>query len=274
MLLEGCSFERTLTPNPDSGIDGDAPTDRPADLGHILLSEVFAEGGGEFVEIYNPTAVSVLLTDYYLTDVNTYWRFPAHPTTPVTVPPSDFFVRFPAGTMLAPGTAIVIAADGAQYQIRFGSVPDFTIAGTTGSPMIEAIAPITAPLATRITDDGELVVLFTWDGASDLVADVDIVVHGVPPAADNKLAPKQPVDGPDVDTTLSAYRPEPAPMTTMTARTPDSDQWSYARRLREDGHELAAGGNGITGHDETAEDIDASWNTGSTPPSPGTVTLP
>ena len=57
-----------------------------------------------------------------------------------------------------------------------------------------------------LTNSGENAVLFFWDGASDLVSDVDMINIGTP-SSSNDVAAKTgvSVDGPDADTTASMY---------------------------------------------------------------------
>ena len=67
-------------------------------------------GTAEFIEIWNPTAATVDLDDYYLSDDSSYFRLAyGSPWSPGD-PNSDFLVQFPAGTKLAPGDVIVLQA--------------------------------------------------------------------------------------------------------------------------------------------------------------------
>jgi hypothetical protein len=61
------------------------------------------------------------------------------------------------------------------------------------------------PAGAGLTNDGEMVVLFYWDGASDRVADVDLAIAGGAPGSTNTIAAKSAVDGPDGDTATTAY---------------------------------------------------------------------
>jgi hypothetical protein len=122
-----------------------------------------------------------------------------------------------------------------------------------------------------LTNAGEPMVLFQWDGAGDLVHDVDIVLAGIP-AATNLLTSKSGVtiDGPDADTTATAYATDARTLAAQ-ATTPASGK-STKRIARETGHEVQSGaGNGITGDDETSEDTGSTWDVTYTLPTPGTV---
>jgi hypothetical protein len=272
-VLGACSYDPPgNTPDPGSDAAADARPDGAVSDAHLLISEVFVEGSGEFIEIHNPLPTAVDLSTYHLTDSNEYWRLPAAPAAELALLSSDFLVKFPAGTTIAPGAVIVIASEGSAFQSQFGTAPTFTI-GAGATTMVEVIQPDQPAMANRLTDTGELVVLFQWDGASDLVRDVDIVVHGMPDTDGNALAAKEPTDGPDAGATPSSYALD-ALTAAMTDRGPDDDRFSYKRILLEPTHETATGGNGLTGHDETSEALQTTWDLGSMPPTPGVFELP
>ncbi|MGN6106246.1 MAG: hypothetical protein ACTHU0_14150, partial [Kofleriaceae bacterium] len=122
-----------------------------------------------------------------------------------------------------------------------------------------------------LTNAGELIALFWWDGQDDRVRDVDLLLAGVPTAA-NGLVDKSGVaiDGPDADAIPTAYLPDARTMTAQSS-TPGSGK-STQRILVETGHEIQAGtGNGLTGHDETSENTSATWDSTFGTPTPGVV---
>jgi hypothetical protein len=239
-----------------------------------VISELAVEGTAEFIEIYNPGSVAVDLSTIHLTDANEYFELPgvSNMTEEIDVVTSDFLVKFPPGAVLAPKTVATIAFDGPEFATQLAAAPTYTIdVPTTGAmPMVVVIEPAPGGNVGKLTDVGELVVLFDWDGTSDLVRDVDIVVHGVPDAPGNVLLEKDAIDGPDSDDVQTAYAPEPSLMMRMTSRGPDDDRFSYKRVLLE-GDETRVNGNGITGHDETSEDRSMTGDTGSMPRTPGSV---
>ncbi len=254
----------------DAAVDAmvDAP---PAVTGHLLLTEVKTVGGSEFIEIWNPTTATIDLRNYYLTDMNSYWRLPS--STAITPVASDFVARFPVGATIAPNAVITIATDGVAF-----------IAPTTGFPTVTPTYTIQEPTAGAtamelvvadaggnpgLTNGGEMVALFFWDGASDLVKDVDLVFAG--PAGitgDNQFAAKGAVDGPDADTTTSDYAPDLNTLTPMGAATDGTapSLKSYKRIANETGREVQTGaGNGITGDDETSEMTVVTWDSRALP---------
>jgi hypothetical protein len=267
--IAACGYNPTAaTPGDDAGQDaaGDAAGDAPNTGRHLVISEIYAESADdEFIEIHNPLSVAFPLTDVYLTDINDYWTLPAGSPTPIGT--SDFLVRFPGGSTIGPGATIVVAIDGPMFEQRFGVTPSFTIrTPTAGAAAMFSIVSLAAGTG-GISDDGELLVLFEWDGARDLVRDLDIVVHGMPSVNSNRLVAKQPVDGPDADATPTAYAPDANVAMQMATRTDGSNE-SYQRMTLDEG-ETTTGGNGLTGHDETSEPLDTTWSA-TNAPNPGT----
>jgi hypothetical protein len=128
--------------------------------------------------------------------------------------------------------------------------------------------------APTITDAGEGITLFSWDGTSDVVTDVDMVTAGFNPSEspDNRLANKSTirVDGPDIDLLDTMYQPDAFTIGDLPANSPATNL-SFQRVLLEDGHERRGmGGNGMFGDDETSEDIRATWSQPSDA-TPGTI---
>jgi lamin tail-like protein len=243
------------------GDDGGGNEAMPAAASPVLLSEiVLAPTAGEFIEIVNTSTKTIDLSTYYLADHGQYFRLPS--ATPV-VDAADFVGRFPAGASLAGHAVATIAlSTSAAFSATYGAGPTFSI-GDGDLTLLAGSAP-------SLTNEGEVVVLFTWDGSSDLVSDADIMIAGRPTAA-NTLMDKSNAsqDGPDGDATPSAYKTD-AMTITQQANAPASGM-STKRIALETGHETQSGGNGIAGQDETSEDTSATWDLGATAPTPGSV---
>lgn len=258
-----CSFgdDRPLEgPGGDAGPDGGGMDGPMVEEGHLLITEVKSSGNTEeFVEIWNPTNRTIDLRNYYLTDSFDYWKFPSGVNAP-TVNISDFLVRFPQGAMMTPGQIITVATEFMAFQNLYDQVATYSLDSTSGPQMMDRLRVPGNPGDASITDNqGELVVLFYWDGVSDLVKDVDIVIAGTGPEGENALAAKQPVDGPDSDTTATPYKPEAMQLGVMAMRALAAT--SYKRIALEAGSETQTGaGNGITGDDETSEQLARSWD--------------
>lgn len=215
---------------------------------------------GEFIEIANPTALSVALEHYYLSDSGNYFRVP----NTATVDQTDFIVKFPAGATIGARSVITVALDtAANFQAVHAMPPTYSIAGGT-------MTPVATNGTAQLTNNGELVVLFYWDGA-DRVADSDLVLAGAPTAG-NGLNDKSGIvmDGPDADTMGTAYATD-ARTITGQGGAPSSGV-STKRTQPELGNEVQVGaGNGVEGDDETSENTAVTWDATYTTATPGVV---
>ncbi len=238
---------------------------------HLLLSEaVLTPPSGEYIEIYNPTGSTVDLTNYYLSDDEDYALYPGTfgigPAP--TIIPSDFIAQFPAGAEINAGQVLTIAFNDTGFFATFGLHADFEIQSTdAGTPdMLQSNVGASASL----TNTGENACLFWWDGLTDLVSDVDMVNLGTPSSI-NDIGDKTgvEVDGPDADTLKTMYL---ADGYTMPQQPSDPGfGFSTKRELFEGVNEVNSGGNGVTGHDETTENILTTWDTIFVAPDPGVV---
>ncbi|MGE5182055.1 MAG: lamin tail domain-containing protein [Acidobacteriota bacterium] len=237
----------------------DAACPRPAASGpHVLLSEVvLTPSGHEFIELVNPTTSTVDLSHYYLSDSGAYYKLPAGAPN---LGADDFIVKFPAGTTLAPAQVITVATDtAANFMTAYGSQPSYSIADGTITTV--AINP-----PATLTDAGELVVLFEWDGTSALVQDVDMVLAGVPSSI-NGLDPKGGYAQLGCTYAVDAD--------SLPAQAAAAGAGKSTKRIALEGASETHGGNGngITGDDETSEATGTTWDTTATfsAPTPGSV---
>lgn len=291
MVLVGCASGRNNPGGDDDGDDvdapavdapdidapaSDAPTDAPSAIdapvdappvttvAPLLLTELaLAPNGAEMIEILNPTGATVDLRDYYVTDVPTYFRMPAaaHVTDS-----SDFIARFPVGATIGPGAVVTIALDtAANFTTAAGVAPTFSIAGAT-------MNVVSVSGTATLTNGGEPVILFHWNGVSDRVTDVDIMIAGAPSIA-NALVNKSgiAVDGPDPDTSGTAYATDAFTLANQGG-TPGSALSTKRLALESAATELQTGGNGPGGQDETSEQTGTTWDAAAfTALTPGTV---
>lgn len=206
----------------------------------LLITEYAYTGNSqEFVEIYNPTATPITLDEYYLSDDAFtgpigYWRIVLGGGYSIGTS-ADFNVKFPAGTVIMPGQALVIymgcattgSAGVPPYQpIPFGfGTPDFEICDNSPAvPNMVAIGNIpggtVAPgsgwnglMTNGSTTNGEMAMLYRWDGVCDLVCDVDYVGWGaiaVPTVSHRIDKTGISIDGIDADASPSTYLPDTA----------------------------------------------------------------
>ncbi len=252
---------------------------------HLVLTEIaLSTNKREFIEIYNPGTTAQDLSNYYLSDDSDYALLPgtfgAGPA-PYINATYDFIGKFPDGASIAAGGVAVVAMRYQGFEEKYGQAPDFAFLEVTDASkaMVDPGTDAGAQLIgtnVQLSNDSEGIVLFYWDGESDLVADVDMVTAGKNPASYNRLADKTglSVDGPDTDADTSTYADDSPSGEDWEIR---SDAWngtSHKRIAMEaDGEEdQTGGGNGITGDDETSEKYSLTWDEPSfTAPTPGTI---
>lgn len=237
---------------------------------HILITEFcVTPTNGEFVEIYNPTGGTIDLTNYYLADYiynndNDYVNIVDGSDTGYY---QDFMAQFPVGATIDAGEYQVISVqDDLDFSGIFpGVIPDYELVDDSGGTdeipdMLDAGAGGIGS-SPGLTNSGESVVLFFWDGATDLVQDVDYVVWGDKNEAIDKTGVAK--DGPDGDTDPTTYADDTAVLDQTVVNTDNdgddtphsSDNTAQRAAPEEEYGETQTGGNGITGHDETSEDL-------------------
>ncbi len=242
---------------------------------HLIISEVVVKTynpaaffGSPFIEIVNPTGSPLAMDNVYLTDGTTapatfYYNLPLldiQGAFPGGGNAGDFHARFPAGFTLAAGDTIAIALNGsAEYIEAYGRPPDFELFEEGASPdgvpeMLEAFpGSIGAglggsgniPLLSYIS---ESLILYSWNGNSNLVQDLDYLMWGT----DYGVR----IDKFGVTVGGEAYLPDTAVASQERATFAAPDYGEALRRVDADeGAELVSGGNGISGHDETSENL-------------------
>ena len=248
-------------------IDPTPATDPPTGL---LLAEIaVTPDQAEFVEIINTSAESIDLSDVYLTDAtfangNVYYYqivqgggggggF------------GDFHARFPAGANIAAGERQTIALAGsANYEAAYSINPTYELfedGATDAVPdMREAFAG-SINNQGGLTNSGEVVVLYYWDGVSDLVGDVDYALWGDKAEAIDKAGIA--IDGPDAGSNTSTFLPDTdIDQQAVIDLGAHSAGNSWQRVDLSEGGETLSGGNGIDGHNESSEPFRLTWGTG------------
>jgi len=223
---------------------------------HVIFTEVvLTPSDGEYVEISNPTESAVDLTNYYLTDGTDISLSKLYYNLPVednywSGSSTDFICRFPNGYTLAPGAAIKISLrDNSAYESVYGQTPDISLDDDMLS-VSEDSDTKGNPGAPKLHNSSETLILFYWDGSSEIVKDVDYLIWG-----DNSFAiDKSGVDGYLSDTPTSSQSLMPVHATNEKLVRLDKSS---------EGGETQANGNGITGHDETSEPLADTWTTAS-----------
>jgi len=244
----------------------------------LLLTEfVVTPTGAEFIEIHNPNSSTVDLTNYFLSDV----AFDGGPEYYYHVVQGlyggtfgDFNSKFPNGATIGAGEHQIIALNGdADFFTAYGvnptyeiDQPEFQSGIPDGIPDMLETHPgsIYGPDSTHnpgLTNGDEMIMLYYWDGMSDLVGDVDYVLYNsASPVPNNEAVDKTGVtiDGPDPGTTGSTYLNDTPVANQLSALSPTSG-FSAQRFDYTEGLQVMTGGNGVTGSDETSENMNNTW---------------
>ncbi|MCF6238029.1 MAG: hypothetical protein L3J79_04315, partial [Candidatus Marinimicrobia bacterium] len=202
----------------------------------------------------NPTTAAINLSDYYLTDgtdkVNGkfYYNLP-NGTDYWSGSSTDFIARFPDTTISAGGSIILSMARNSDYETTYGSSPNLALKDNMLNA-VDGSSTIGGSPNVKLDNTAESLILFHWDGVSTTVEDVEYLVWGTD------------------STTASAYMLDKSLVAGYAADTPVENQ-SYMTthldgskliRNGEEGTETNSGGNGITGHDETSENLADTWS--------------
>lgn len=245
---------------------------------HLVITEVsVSPDGPEFIEIWNPTAQAVDLTNYYVSDNRTYWEVPAGmPWAPPATQDTDFLGGFPQGTMIGPDAVITIAFRTGMmgFEAKYNKCPNFFVTEAAVSCGGNMVPPLRQPVPGTIEDGGntpvglsnsrEMLVLFTWDGnTANLVKDIDYVVWGDPKTDEGASVDKTGKLTYKADTKCEGEVANPV-CNQKTATAPMVNQ-SIERCGMGEVNETQTGGNGANGSDETSEDLGAAFVVQATP---------
>ncbi|MBN2426535.1 MAG: lamin tail domain-containing protein [Calditrichaceae bacterium] len=232
---------------------------------HLYITEVMippeTSASLAFVEIYNAGDAPVSLADYYLANYNSYYRLAENVYSSRT---DEFLVRFP-DMNIAAGQALVIALNGAEFYTNFFAQPDFEIKSTDAG--IPDMQPLWLGSAPKLDYSRGMIILFHWDGQSDLVQDADYMPWGLLPFNSwwmDKTGVS--IDGPDDNSDVSEYLADLTKSQQKARQAPGSGL-SLQRQGLDEVSEVQTGGNGLTGHNEATEDWTASFISAN--PAPG-----
>ena len=222
---------------------------------HLVFSEVvLTPSDGEYVEITNPTANDIDMSDYYLTDAtdgsgNAYYNLPAG-SSYWSGSSFDFICRFPSGYSLAAGSSIKVSLrDNDSFISTYGNSPDLSL----NEDLLDAVNGSSTKgnaSAPKLDNASETLVLFYWDGTSATIKDVDYLLWGGNTYGIDKSA----VTGYQSDTPVSSQ-------SFMSVHT--TNEKLIRAESAGEGSESQSGGNGITDHDETSEPLSDTWVTAS-----------
>jgi len=221
---------------------------------HVVISEIVLQPGSstssnaEYIKLYNPTDNAIDLSNYYLTDGTDttnhkyYYNLSAGANF-WSGTGSDFIARFPNGFSIAGKSEIIIGATtSSAYNTYYGSLPDLSIKDSLRQAIDGQTTKGTAP--AYLDNAAETLVLFYWDGSSSTVKDVDYVIWGSKLCAIDKSG----VSGYQNDTPVA-----------QQVFAPTHVDGQKLQRISGEGTESSSGGNGLTGHNETGENLNATW---------------
>lgn len=235
------------------------------DADHLLISEVayntVNDTATNFIEVHNPTASAVALDAYFVSDEpRSYFQ-----VVRGRVDTRNVILQFPAGASIPPGGRVVVteAADPFLREFFGGSLEAFQ--GQAGNPQLferrETLTTVPNMVAHTLTNNvlnlrttGDAAILFWWDGAANLVRDVDIVVWLSAAEVPNKTG----------QSNNGVSYAQDLPSTLLGGAT-TAGTHSLQRKDATEPNERPAGGNGLTGHDETSEDWTTLVNARATP---------
>lgn len=250
-----------------------------ADADHLIFGEVVLKArppyslfGSPYIEIINPTDSPLEMDRVHLTDGNYspsafYYYLPLadlQEHNPGGGNGGDFHARFPDGYVLAAGDTLAVSINGsAEYLAAYGRLPDFelyedAVALDDIPELVEVFpgsigaGPFGGDNVPGLSDIAESLILYLWDGDSDLVQDLDYVLWGALESVR--------VDKTGVVIGDGAYLPDtPVDLQEPVAAAGHNFREALRRVSADEGMETPSGGNGWSGHDETSENLATTW---------------
>ena len=219
---------------------------------HLVFNRItISPTDAEFISIYNPTSEPIDLSDYYITDSNTYYNLPSGSDF-WSGSLFDFIARFPDGRSIESNDSLIISLHNSQiFTDYYGYNPDITLFedmrdAFDGQTTISNGDTFVA--LDFLNNSTEMLMLFKWEQGSNLTQDVDYFVWG---------SASQGVDKTDVGGYL-----QDTDLNEQSYQENHAENFTYVRFLlnNSEGAEKNAGGNGIDGNDETSENFDETWN--------------
>ena len=215
-----------------------------ADADHLIFNRVCVNPNeAELIEIYNPTDGVIDLSNYYLSDQNDYYNWVFGNSSNLSS--RDFLIKFPNGSQIqAQESFLITTISNDDFFNYYDEMPDISLINTEFE-----ISEIGS--SAGLDNSQEMLVLFYWDGASSTIQDVDYFLWGSTLRGFSK-------------TTDEGYAYNDTSIENQifirnygTSAYADS---VYVRNSIDEINENQNQGNGITGHDETSEDLSSSWD--------------
>ena len=210
---------------------------------HLIFNRICVNPNeGEMIEIYNPTSEIIDLSNYYLSDQNDYYNWVYGNSSNLSS--QDFLIKFPDNSQVEPQSLFSITTQTiSDFSIYYGYEPDISIIDTE-------FEVFEIGSNANLSNSQEMLILFYWDGSSETIKDVDYFLWGNSGQAVSKTIDEGYVYN---DTSIENQ---------IFIRNYGASIYSdslYVRDSIDETNENQNEGNGITGHDETSEDLASSW---------------
>ena len=223
---------------------------------HLSISEVVLQpSAGEYILLTNNTGSTVNLNNFYLTDATDKSNGKYYYNLPSAVDywsgsSTDFIARFPDTTLTTGSSLYLSLGRHSDYFATYGINAALSLKEDMLSAVDGVVTIGSSPNAKLNNDVAESLILFYWDGSSATVKDVEYLVWGTN------------------YTNASEHMLDKTGLGTYLADTPVANQsfmpmhfnGSKLIRNSDEGTESITGGNGITGHDETSENLADTWS--------------
>ncbi len=220
-----------------------------ADTDHLVFSRITIKpDNAELIVIKNPTSESISLNNYYISDNPNYYKIQTENNLSPGNTNNDFLMKFPTSTSIDSGDSLLIAIQSNYADYYKGQIiVDFTLR----DDLIETESGSVGLSSNgRLDDAQECLILFYWDGnESSPVKDVDYFLWGGTSQAVNKSSVSEYTN--DTDIEYQEYLP------------PHNTNYTFSRQSYDE--QESENGNGITGHDETSENLNSTWSSEAAP---------
>jgi len=207
------------------------------DADHLIFNRIcITPDEAEMVEIYNPLNEPIDLSNYYLSDSDKYYQW----INGESIGNFDFLIKFPSGSSIASqGTYTITTQSNSDFSDSYDYVPDLSLVDSDLETFEFGINP-------NLSGSEEMLVLFYWDGVSSIIQDVDHFLWG---DYDKGFSKTTEEGYPYNDTLLEDQ------IFIRNYSTSDFYDSLYVRLDINEYDEIQSDGNGITGHDETSENL-------------------
>jgi len=221
---------------------------------HLMISEIVLQPtDGEYILITNPTSSDISLENYYLSDGidplngKYYYNLPsgANYWSGSVI---DFIARFPNYNLKADSSLVLSLTSHSIFENHYATTADLALQ----DDMMDAIAGVSTIgfLSEKLDHNAESLILFYWDGTSTTVKDVDYLIWGDDSTTTASFA---------IDKSGVGDYQDDTPVASQSFMSSHEGNFKLIRN-GDEGTETSLGGNGITGHDETSENLNDTWS--------------